>query len=98
MPSCLMRSIFAGVDGLARELRSAAPPPAVPGTNIAVGVCHGAPASLSPSPRAWPAELGAADMPIGCALAFSSLVNRVALTHGAKPSSLGRPPQKNGRD
>gem|GEM_PF-6409151 len=24
----------------------------------------------SPSPRAWPAMLGAADMPIGCALTF----------------------------
>jgi hypothetical protein len=28
------------------------------------------PAILSPSPRAWPVVLGAADMPIGCALKF----------------------------
>jgi hypothetical protein len=27
-------------------------------------------AILSPSPRAWPAMLGAADMPIGCAITF----------------------------
>jgi hypothetical protein len=40
------------------------------GTNGMVGICHDVPASLSPSPRAWPAALGAADMPIGCALPF----------------------------
>src|SRR5579862_6267266 len=41
-----------------------------PGTNIAVMLCCDGPAILSPSPRAWPAVLGAADMPIGCALKF----------------------------
>jgi hypothetical protein len=42
-------------------------------TNSMVAICQGGPASLSPSPRAWPVVLGAADMPIGCALTFSAL-------------------------
>jgi hypothetical protein len=39
---------------------------------MVVTLCRVGPAILSPSPRAWPAVLGAADMPIGCALQFVS--------------------------
>jgi hypothetical protein len=56
-----------------RGLAQRSPAPAAPGTNIAVSVCHGAPANLSPSPRAWPAALGAVDMPIDCASTFLGL-------------------------
>jgi hypothetical protein len=42
-----------------------------PGTNLTVTVCHGGRPLFTPSPRAWPAMLGAADMPIGCALIFA---------------------------
>jgi hypothetical protein len=31
-----------------------------------------------PLPRAWPAMLGAADMPIGCALTFSGQLFEIA--------------------
>jgi hypothetical protein len=41
------------------------------GTKNAVALCHGGRPSFPPSPRAWPVMLGAADMPIGCALTFS---------------------------
>ncbi len=30
-----------------------------------------------PLPRAWPATLGAADMPIGCALTFSGQISEI---------------------
>jgi hypothetical protein len=40
------------------------------GTNSAVAIYRGDRPSFPPSPRAWPVILGAADMPIGCALTF----------------------------
>jgi hypothetical protein len=40
------------------------------GTNNAVVIYYGDRPSFPPSPRAWPVILGAADMPIGCALTF----------------------------
>src|SRR5580692_2774655 len=43
---------------------------APPGTNMTVGVCHGGRPFFPPPPRAWPVMLGAADLPIGCALNF----------------------------
>jgi hypothetical protein len=77
------------VDGLARACPSPCRRGAekassqAPGTNIAASVCHGAPASLSPSPRAWPAALGAVDMPIDCASTFLRL-RKSAAAHGFK--------------
>jgi hypothetical protein len=46
------------------------------GTNLTGGVCHGGRPIFSPSPRAWPVMLGAADMPIGCALIFCCVIKR----------------------
>jgi hypothetical protein len=68
----------------------AQPAGAAPGTNIAVSVCHGAPASLSPSPRAWPAALGAVDMPIDCASTFL----RLRIQARGTVSALGQSLQK----
>jgi hypothetical protein len=49
------------------------------GTKNAVALCQGGRPSFPPSPRAWPVMLGAADMPIGCALTFSEPAGPLAL-------------------
>jgi hypothetical protein len=43
------------------------------------------PAILSPSPRAWPVKLGAADLPIGCALNFFATASNNKKMAGDKP-------------
>src|ERR1700729_3194227 len=66
------------------------------GTKNAVALCQGGRPSFPPSPRAWPVMLGAADMPIGCALTFchtpsSVMPGRSRSKHGvARPIAVRR--------
>jgi hypothetical protein len=73
------------------------------GTKNAVALCQGGRPSFPPSPRAWPVMLGAADMPIGCALTFSEPAGPLALpvtqnAHVPKTHMAGTKPGHAARD